>query len=130
MDRYDCSPAAGKSQTKRVPRHATPAFNVSSAAEIQRFASSMSCTAVGNWSGGILVGIAPPRHRHRLESGHSASFDGIADPTHERHKQLLEWCRSDVDTQQFDIDAINRRLASLAPRKNARRKTAKPAIPE
>src|SRR5258707_14629517 len=43
MDRYDCSP--GKSQTKRVPHHATPAFNVSSAAEIHRFASSMSTSA-------------------------------------------------------------------------------------
>ena len=42
---YDCSPAAGKSQTKRVPHHATPAFNVSSAAEIHRFASSTSTMA-------------------------------------------------------------------------------------
>jgi hypothetical protein len=32
-----------------------------------------------------------------------------------------------IDPQQFDIDAINRRLASLAPRKSNRRKTAKPA---
>jgi hypothetical protein len=36
-------------------------------------------------------------------------------------------CRGDFDPQQFDIDEINRRLVSFAPRKSARRKTAKPA---
>jgi hypothetical protein len=40
--------------------------------------------------------------------------------------QLLEWCRGDFDPQQFDIDEINRHLASLAPRKCTRRKNAKP----
>jgi len=37
------------------------------------------------------------------------------------------WCGGDFDPQQFDIDEINRRLASPAPRKSTRRKTAKPA---
>jgi hypothetical protein len=55
------------------------------------------------------------------------SMEAIADPTHERHTELLEWCGGDFDPQKFDIDAINRRLASLAPRKSTRRKTAKPA---
>jgi hypothetical protein len=40
---------------------------------------------------------------------------------------LLEWCGGDFDPQQFDIDGINRRLASLAPAKSTCRKTAKRA---
>ena len=58
--------------------------------------------------------------------GYGEFLDAIADPKHERHTELTEW-RSDFDPKQFDIDTINRRLASLAPRKTARRKTAKPA---
>jgi len=59
--------------------------------------------------------------------GYGEFLEAIADPKHERHKELLEWCGGDFDPQQFDIDEINRRLASLAPRKNTRRKTAKRA---
>lgn len=67
--------------------------------------------------------------------GYGEFLVAIADPKHERHKELLEWCSGDFDPQQFDIDKINRRLASLAPRKTARRttahgKTGKPALPE
>jgi Plasmid pRiA4b ORF-3-like protein len=56
---------------------------------------------------------------------YSEFLEATADPKHERHKELLEWCDGDFDPQQFDIDTINRRLASLAPRKSPRRKTAK-----
>jgi len=59
--------------------------------------------------------------------GYGEFLEAIADSKHERHKELLEWCGGDFDPQQFDIDEINRRLASLAPRKSTRRKTAKPA---
>jgi hypothetical protein len=59
--------------------------------------------------------------------GYSEFLEAIADPRHERHKELLEWCGGDFDPKQFNIDEINRRLASLAPRKSTRRKTAKPA---
>jgi hypothetical protein len=59
--------------------------------------------------------------------GYGEFLEAIADPKHERHKELMEWSGGDFDPQQFDIDAINRRLASLAPRKSIRRKTAKPA---
>jgi hypothetical protein len=59
--------------------------------------------------------------------GYGEFLDAIADPKHERHTELLEWFGGKFDPQQFDIDAINRRLASLAPRKTTRRKTAKPA---
>jgi hypothetical protein len=33
--------------------------------------------------------------------------------------ELLEWSGGDFDPQQFDIHEINRRLASLAPRKTS-----------
>jgi hypothetical protein len=59
--------------------------------------------------------------------GYGEFLEAIADSKHERHKELLEWCGGDFDPQQFDIDKINRRLASLAPRKSTRRKTGKPA---
>jgi hypothetical protein len=51
----------------------------------------------------------------------------LASPKHERHAELLEWYGGDFDPQQFDIDELNRRLTSLAPRKTTRRKAAKPA---
>ena len=57
--------------------------------------------------------------------GYREFLEAIADPKHERHKELLEWSGGDFDPQQFDIDEINRRLASLTPRKTARRKTSK-----
>src|SRR5258708_108866 len=40
-------------------------------------------------------------------------LEDIADSKHERHKELLEWCGGDFDPQQFDVDEINPRLASL-----------------
>src|SRR5215472_6661643 len=60
-------------------------------------------------------------------SGYGEFLEAIADPKHERHAELLEWCGGDFDPQQFNDDEINRRIASLAPRKNTRRKTTKPA---
>src|SRR5215470_3620157 len=60
-------------------------------------------------------------------SGYGEFLEAIADPKHERHAELLEWCGGDFDPQQFNVNEINRRIASLAPRKNTRRKTTKPA---
>jgi hypothetical protein len=59
--------------------------------------------------------------------GYGEFLEAIADPKHERHKELIEWSGGEFDPQQFDIDEINRRLASLAPRKTSRRKTTKRA---
>jgi hypothetical protein len=47
--------------------------------------------------------------------GYGEFLQAIVDPKHERHTELLEWCGGGFDPQQFDIDEINRRLASLAP---------------
>ena len=54
--------------------------------------------------------------------GYGEFLEAIADPKHERHTKLLKWSGGDFDPQQFDIDEINRVLASIAPRKNTRRK--------
>jgi hypothetical protein len=59
--------------------------------------------------------------------GYGEFLEAIADPKHERHTELLEWCGGHFDPQRFDIDEINRRLASLAPRRITRRKLAKRA---
>jgi hypothetical protein len=58
--------------------------------------------------------------------GYGEFLEAIADPKHDRHAELLEWCGGNFDAQQLNITEINRSLASLAPRKNIRRKTAKP----
>jgi hypothetical protein len=57
--------------------------------------------------------------------GYGEFLEAIADPKHERHAELLEWCGGDFEPHQFDINEINRRLVSLAPRKSTRPKTAK-----
>jgi hypothetical protein len=57
-------------------------------------------------------------------------LEAIANPKHEPHVELLEWSRGNFDPQQFNIDEINRVLASLAPGKAAPRKTAKQAVPK
>jgi Plasmid pRiA4b ORF-3-like protein len=58
--------------------------------------------------------------------GYGEFLEAIADPKHKRHGELLEWCGGNFDAQQLNITEINRSLASLALRKNTRRKTAKP----
>jgi hypothetical protein len=58
--------------------------------------------------------------------GYGEFLEVIADTKHERHTELLEWCDGDFDAQQFDVGELNRRLASLAPRKSTRRRAAKP----
>jgi hypothetical protein len=58
--------------------------------------------------------------------GYGEFLEAIADPNHERHAELLEWCGGDFDPEQLNITEINRSLASLVPRKGTRRKTAKP----
>jgi hypothetical protein len=59
--------------------------------------------------------------------GYREFLEAIADPKHEHHTELLERFGGSFDPQKFNIDAINRGLASLAPRKPSRRKAAKPA---
>jgi hypothetical protein len=63
--------------------------------------------------------------------GYDQFLEAIADPRQERHKELLEWSGGDLEPQQFDIDEINRRLASLAPHKAhaARPQSGPPAEP-
>jgi hypothetical protein len=59
----------------------------------------------------------------RFQTTHSPLLDLS---NHKRHGELLEWCGGNFDAQQLNITEINRSLASLALRKNTRRKTAKP----
>jgi hypothetical protein len=56
--------------------------------------------------------------------GYIEFLEAIADPKHERHKELREWIGGDFDPHRFGLNEINRALARLSPRK-ARRKTTK-----
>jgi hypothetical protein len=60
--------------------------------------------------------------------GYNEFLDAIADPKHERHKELRQWSGEDFDPKQFDVDEINHALASFSPRKSTRRKSAKSSV--
>jgi hypothetical protein len=72
-----------------------------------------------------IPGVTYPRLVEGARRGHPEDIGGpwgyrefleaIADPKHERHTELLERFGGSFDPQQFNIDAINRSLASLAP---------------
>jgi hypothetical protein len=51
-------------------------------------------------------------------------LDAIADPAHERHEELLEWCGGSFDPADIGEPAIRKRMDKLVP-KPPRRK-AKP----
>jgi hypothetical protein len=94
------------------------------------------CVVVLEAAAAMIPGLAYPRliegaRRGPPEDvggpwGYGEFLEAIADPKHKRHAELLEWCGGDFDPQQLNITEINRSLASLALRKNSRRKTAKP----
>jgi hypothetical protein len=54
------------------------------------------------------------RRRTSRPGGYDECLEAITHRKHERHNELLEWRGGDFDPQQFDIDQMNRRLASLA----------------
>jgi hypothetical protein len=73
---------------------------------------------------------APDAARPRVGGpwGYGEFLEVIADPKHERHTELLEWCGGHFDPQQFDTDAINQSPSGLAcALQKRRRKTAKTA---
>jgi hypothetical protein len=59
--------------------------------------------------------------------GYIDFLEAIADPKHERHAELTEWIGGGFDPDAFDIGAMNRALARLAPKPRGRRKRARPA---
>ena len=62
--------------------------------------------------------------------GYGAFLEAMADPEHERHEEMVEWCGPEFDPNQVDRDAIGRELLKLAKRlarpkpKAARRRTS------
>ena len=45
--------------------------------------------------------------------GYSSFLDAIQNPGHESHEEMLEWVGGEFDPEAFDIEAINRELATL-----------------
>ena len=55
--------------------------------------------------------------------GYAEYLEAMADPNHERHAEMVEWCGPDFDPNAVDEAAIQKQLNRLTPR----RKTKTPA---
>ena len=50
-------------------------------------------------------------------------LEALRDPTHEQHEELRKWDGGDYDAEAFSIEAVNRMLARLVPRRTTRSST-------
>ena len=53
-------------------------------------------------------------------------LDALKDPTHEQHEELQDWVGGDYDPEAFSIEAVNRTLTRLLPRRTTR--SSRPAL--
>lgn len=49
--------------------------------------------------------------------GYPDFLEAISDPNHEEHEETLEWAGGHFDPEEFDLDAVNKALASLRVRR-------------
>lgn len=54
--------------------------------------------------------------------GYANMLEALADPKHEEHGQFLEWLGGPLDTEAFDLDAVNRELKRRFQRKTTGKK--------
>jgi hypothetical protein len=54
-------------------------------------------------------------------------LDALKDPTHEQHEELQDWVGGDYDPEAFSIEAVNRILTRLLPRRTTTR-SSRPAL--
>ena len=47
-------------------------------------------------------------------------LDALRDPTHEQHQEMRDWVGGDYDPKAFSIEAVNRILTRLRPRRTTR----------
>jgi len=45
--------------------------------------------------------------------GYEDFLRAIADPGHEQHQDMLDWCGGGFDTEKFDLGSVNRKLKRL-----------------
>jgi hypothetical protein len=45
--------------------------------------------------------------------GYAEFVDAISDPSHEQHKELLEWVGGEFDPEEFDPEEVNKRLRTI-----------------
>ena len=50
-------------------------------------------------------------------------LNALRDPTHEQHQELQDWVDGDYDPETFSIEAVNRILTRLLPRRTKRSST-------
>jgi hypothetical protein len=54
--------------------------------------------------------------------GYVELLEAIHDPGHERHEEMLDWIGGEFDPEEFDLAAVNKRLAAVkAPRSKRER---------
>jgi hypothetical protein len=62
--------------------------------------------------------------------GYGNLLEILKDPKHPEYKEMSEWIGGEFDAEAFDLEAINKRLARLAPprqKKAAQKKSARPS---
>jgi hypothetical protein len=47
-------------------------------------------------------------------------LDALKDPNHDEHEELQDWVGDDYDPEAFSIEAVNRMLTRLLPRRSMR----------
>ena len=52
--------------------------------------------------------------------GYAEYLEAMADPNHERHAEMLEWCGPDFDPNAVDEAAIRKQLNRLTPRRKSK----------
>ena len=52
--------------------------------------------------------------------GYAEYLEAMADPNHERHAEMLEWCGPDFDPNTVDEAAIRKQLNRLTPRRKSK----------
>jgi hypothetical protein len=52
--------------------------------------------------------------------GYAEYLEAMADPNHERHTEMVEWCGPDFDPNAVDEAAIRKQLNRLTPRRKSK----------
>ena len=62
--------------------------------------------------------------------GYGNLLEILKDPKHPEHEDMSEWIGGEFDAEAFDVEAINKQLANLAPlrqKKSAQKKSVRPS---
>jgi len=102
------------------------------------YGDNWHCIVVLEATSAVVSGAAYPRliagARHGPPEdvggpwGYLAFLEAIADPKHERHKELLSWIGGTFNPESLDADQVNRALRQLPPRNRSQKSKSRAAI--